>query len=570
MEVGGEVPVEIADLDGIQHFALALRVGMTEMWGGNAHGKTRVQAAVADAAASTRKTQVSMSDLRRDGSDGLVGSVSVGGRTLEISRSGSVSRRGKMLAGLRIVDPGPVSRLIDPGLIEEEAKRVAQLRALLELVPLDVTRENLEAVCVDEEVLRDALEDAEQNKLENMLEAVRRMRIAVQAKARELEADAKRRRDAEIEASGRLDGLLRAGVDAVRRSADAREAEGAKSIGDEEAKSLLLGLPSYTEEMQRARIDAERKLATLRAESAAAEAALAHQAELRGRLGKPPDTKALNTEKEAAEAGRKDAEEALADAARKVVEAQEALAVARERFEHREDELEAAKKREEAAADAVRGADLALAEWRKLKETIEEEIVGPSAEDLSAAEREAVTRGIEVELAAMADRCREAAAEVESQRQYAAEATKRAEELREVERRAWERLGELVTRATKVPEITIQSGYVAYVAPDGSVHDWNSKYVSTGQRNAAAFRLGARCFGKGSVLMIAGSVWETLDLEAKLELHRVCREEEVYGLTEVASFSGDPLRSVYVGTREWVDSYRSLLEAAVAATAGGK
>lgn len=561
IEIPDAVPVEVADLDGIDAFALMLRHGMTELWGGNAHGKTRVQAAITDAAGNHRNTGVSVSDLRRDGNDALVGTVSVGSRQLQISRSGAVNRRGQMLAGLRIVDPGPVSRLIDPGLIEEEPRRAAQLRALLELVPLEVSEDNLRAVCVDPEVLAAAKLDAEQNQLANMLEATKRMRLAVQSRAREKEAERDREETEATKADGNVEAILATAAEMISGESGIQDAEKARAAL---AKSL-----ESEEDFEARRMALERESATLAAEVSAYDREVRYRAELASTLGDEPNDLEVLRDLSLAKEGATLADGTLLLRRRDVAELEAKLQAAQVELARQEEATKALRASVVAAERRVAERQAHIARWREQKAKVDEVLPAPDRGRLEALKGELVSLLYSSTVSRMAAQWREAEANRHTRRAAAMAAGRRAAELREIERRAWERLGELVTATTQVPEITIQNGYVAYVAADGAVHDWNSKYVSDGQRNSAAFRLGSRCYGSGSILMIAGRVWESLDVEAKLALHRTCVEEQVFGLTEVASFSSDPLRAVRVGTPEWIESFRALLAAATKAAQGG-
>ena len=101
--------------------------------------------------------------------------------------------------------------------------------------------------------------------------------------------------------------------------------------------------------------------------------------------------------------------------------------------------------------------------------------------------------------------------------------------------------------------------------PDGSLGGDSARYGSYAMEVLIneLFKLGARRFGEHSILMIAGRIWESLDLEAKLVLSRTCAEEKIFGLTEVASFDADSLKAVEVGSSAWVAQFNSMaLEAA--------
>jgi hypothetical protein len=571
-----EVPVEIDNIDGINPLALILRHGMNELWGPNASRKSRTRAAIDETIGTTRSYTVGISDARRDGTDTLVGTATVAGRTLTITRSGAVSRTGQMFANLSLADTGAVSRLIDPGIKDDEAKRREQIKALLELVPLGVTAERIAAVAGDDEpTIEHVVGLVESKGLADMLGATKAMRTWVQASAREQEEDAER----QAALLDRLDGRL---VERVE------EAKGAAvvlveppSVGEPTPEGWevhdgsfaltktgvlrLFGKAGDAQGREEEKRRASEELGTVRAERRSYLEAVAGREELRGTLDSKPDPTVaiaradalavrvadlnvkLQNEEEELERLRRAVEEKQRDVAGLRSSCEEAQTSADDAFARRGELVSAAERWEATSA--------------RLDEPLQE--VGEEV----VTEAEAMARRAEawLALARIGERYFELQQEAKSLQQARSRAEKRAEKLRGIERGAWGALGELVTAQTDVPEITISNGFVAYRGADGVPVDWNSKYVSTGQRNSAAFRLGARCFGEHSIIQLDGGIWETLEIEEQLHLHRVCREERIFGLTEVASTNLDRLRHVLVGTAEWADSYRLLAEAAVKA-----
>jgi len=209
-------------------------------------------------------------------------------------------------------------------------------------------------------------------------------------------------------------------------------------------------------------------------------------------------------------------------------------------------------------------------QWDKASAFLNEELVEVGADHVDIAMHEAAAADVAVKMGNLSTRYGKALERRVLQVRSRSKSQKRAEVLREIEHEAWTRLGELVTRESRIPEITISQGWLAYVDPETKeVHDWNSKYVSDGQRCGAAMRLGARCarsVTSGNVdpiLMIPGRIWEgAFDLQMKLQVAEICRVEKVFGITEVASFQNHGLHSVEVGTVAWVGQYRELLKAA--------
>jgi len=548
------VPVEILNLDGINQLALLLRHGMNELWGPNASMKTRARAAIEETVGSQRHLTVGVSDARRDGTDALLGSATVAGRTLTISRTGAVSRSGEMLADLSLADTSPVSRLIDPGIKDPSAKQREQLKALLELVPLPVTEDRLLKVAAgDEETLTFLAAAIEEREVGDMLAAVKIMRSWVQAQARE--------REEAVERAERRLGQSRGALE--ERLEEATRALSASGTPASKTKVLeAFAAAKPVGDVARAKAMADESLGRIRSERQACLDKKRERAELQATVGEEPDLEPVRVELTEATDAHLAAVTASNDAARTVERLRRELATAETAAEVAEADRETKIHHFRRAERRLEERQGALARWTETMAKLREEPTGPSEEEVDRAEAAAQAAERKLTVARIAERYAELQTAIKETTEERTHAEVRAEALRGIEKGAWAALGELVTAETRVPEITIYNGFLAYVGQDKVPLDWNSKYVSTGQRNSAAFRLGARCFGPHSIIQLDGAIWETLEIEEMMQLHRVCREERIFGLTEVASARIDELHHVLVGSPEWVEAYRMLAEAA--------
>lgn len=467
---------KLTNIGCIADLAIKLEPGVNILRGRNGAGKTTASNAIA------RATGAEVSLEKRDGSPR--GEVTGPGVTLKI---GAATRQTGE-PDVSLVDTGALGTLIDPGVADPEAADRARLRALLRLVRLEVTREQVLTLAGGDEVIADAaLAKIKDRHVSDLLRGAEQVREVAFELARALEAECER-----------LSGV-----------AETRAAEVA-------AIRTELGTIEGTEpeEARQALQDAAARHRELTIHHEARVALEAQQAEVRETLGDRPDAAAAR---------------AVADAS---AEAERALAIKvgkmREELAAAQAEWDAASRQTVSDSATANRTDFAAAAWDRRREILDRVVEGPSRGDVNAAEHAmaAARAALEIaEKAAQARAARALAAEASTQHREKGEAAKAA---REAATTVWDRLGDILADSPARDLRVVDGRLEARV--DGQWFDWASR-MSHGQRVTAALRLVIAAF-PGRALPLEDQFWLRLQPERKREFAEAVAAAGLYLVTE--------------------------------------
>lgn len=458
--------VSIDGLNGLNHFAFEVgEPGIYVLRGPNGAGKTSAIEAVRRACGDK--------SARRDLTDGAVkGEARVGGVLLRVGQRQSTT--GQLSAHLE--DTGSLATLIDPGLKDPDARARARIRALADLVDLDVTPERLDrlsgSVGCDQRISGGTLP-----------EAAAQIKRSLEAQAREREEKAR-----ELEATART---LASQIGAV--ITDAQDVASA-----ERALSTL-----------------EREAERLRIEAGAREELEVRQAAVRESLGERPDVVAAD-EIVVAQAS------ICASLNQQMAEIREALA--------RENEL-----LKQAQAQA-RSVVAAATDWDRRLEILDQPLTGATREQAADVEQRVTVAQQVAARAREAARQQALVTQIEESTSEAKALEKEGAIYRSAAQGVQARLGDLLAEAG-MGGFSIVDGELHYHGKTRLEGQDRFERLSFGQRTRAALGLALvsiqrRGFELPPLLTLDAAFWGALDPERRQELVTISTEAGVTILTE--------------------------------------
>ncbi len=489
-----ELEFDITNVAGIEHATLLLHPGVNVLRGRNGAGKTSAKDAIV-------RAQGGNVDLeRRDGSDH--GEVTGPGVRLRVGKV--VRRTGE--AEVSLADTSPLSTLIDPGLKDSEAAAKARVRALIELLNVDVDKAALETLCQgDEGLLSWLLGDASIG-TDDLSVVAERLKKHLHTQARDHESKA----EAQAGRSG-------AANDTCRTLLEELDGEdGLVSQSPEDASAALA--------------EGSKQYARAEAQCEARETLEKQQAEIRETLGERPDVEKVDAESLSI-AGDK------ADIDAEVWRISDALAEAKERQSAKLADVTAQINR---SVDVKEAAD----RWDTQQETLNVTPEGPAREELVALNAELVVapqRALNRATGSEAYRTAQAThATADAARE---DETGKALHLRVIADALPARLGEILARAG-AKDLTVIGGRLHAIV-EGQTLDWENR-LSDGQRVRLALDLAARFYG--GVMPLAGECWGSLDPENRAEFAALAEERGLYVITEEPTLG--ELRVEHAGAEE--------------------
>ena len=490
---GGRVTLdyEIKNVGGIDHVKLVLEPGVNVLRGANAAGKTSAMRAVVRAQGGKMPLE------RRDGSER--GTVIGPGVTLNVRQV--VKATGE--AELNLADSGPLARLIDPRLKNTDAAARERIRALVELLELEVDDESLRALCPGAETpIAWLRREVNLEAIDNLLEASEKLKARLHALAREDEEGAARATMWKATAESRSAKIreeLAGGGAAVLHSSGARIASGSV---DETPAAARKAFDEAIREHERAvaRCDARDVLNK-------------QQRAIRATLGDRPlvDVGIV----EGLERDVQKAKGELSSAQARVVDCTASLA-------HTETLLDEAKK---VAARARRDTE----SWDAQDTILREPLEGPTPEEVDKLEITLVQAARRrLWRAEKSDELRKEEADTIAAEREEKAATKKAARYRELADAIPARLGEILHDAG-APGLTVIDGRLN-AHEGGRSRDFEHR-CSTGERVALALDVAAAAYA-GKVLPLDGEFWTSLDPEHRAAFHEIAIERGLYVLTE--------------------------------------
>jgi hypothetical protein len=474
-----DVAFEVENVGCVQKLSGIFRPGVNVFKGLNGAGKTICVQAVMRGLGEKQPVEP------RDGA--AEGRVRVGGALLRVSKS--ISRKGEVKIAL--ADVSPVSRLIDPQIKDEEARGRARIRALVELLAVEITEERLAHLCGGDEEMSGWFMSEAAHKEENLMEAAEMLR-------RESHSIARQQEGIRDEATFKL----RAADDVCKEILD--------HLGGEQR------LVRETPEAARGQlIEASREYERLRAGCDAREDLEERQERIRATLGERPEPDSKLEEIAEHEAKVKE-----------LIRREEVL------------EAELAKVRSE-RDDAVDAYSLAQEKRRELQEAraLWDERQAILNEEATGATRAEVAE-FKVKHLDEAERMTERANLSETYwnrkedaggaRQRAQQADERATQLRQLADEIPTRLGEILADAG-APGLTVAGGRLAAIRNDGSTVDFDTR-LSDGQRVRVAFDIALAC--KVGAFNLSPTFWQCLDPENKAHMAELAAERKLFVFTE--------------------------------------
>lgn len=484
---------DVTNVGGVEHVELRLRPGANVIRGPNGIGKTSTIRSVARAAGGKGELEP------RDGAP--KGKISGPGVLVHV---GKVTRTSKTddpaPASLALAEVGPLSRLIDPRINDPNARSRARLRALVDLLGVQVDDDAVEILAQgDEKAAAWLREELAEGAIEDLDVAEKKVKGHFEGRARRFEAQAEEQ-----------EGVVGAARDRGARILD--------EIGGE--RHLV---EVDVEQAQQALDEGIRKHERAKARCEAREALEERQARIRESIGERPD---------------------MTEAQAKLEAAQERHQGCVERIEQLERELAAARADRDAAESDVERWSGQLADqsaaaerWDEQQAILAETPEGPTREELAELEAQLVTEPRErLEAARQSAAYREAVTEQGKAAEEKRIAEREAQHLRGLAKSLPARLGEILAKAG-APGITIVDGRIQVVDEQGNTFDWDTRR-SDGQRVSAACDIAVNVYPAGSVIAFEGSLWTALDPAHRRELGRRCAEAGLHLVTEETDDGG--------------------------------
>ena len=471
-----DLDYSIDNIGGIEHLDVVLKPGVNVLRGANAAGKTSAIRAIARAQGADVPLE------RRDGSER--GMVQGPGVVLVVRKVATAAGD----AVVELADIGPLGRLIDPRLKGAGESARARIRALIELLDLGTTDDDVVLLCGQDGALLDWMRG--EPKDYDLIQASEKLRRKAHAMARAYEVNEK---SEEIQ----------------RQTAEERARDLLEELGGRQ--NVRAVTPT---EAESAHIAAIRAFDRAEVELAARAALGRHKAEIGAALGEQPD---LGAARDAVEVARESEREAYVQ----ITSLETKLALAKSVAKSCSGDLDVAVKHQwEVEARTERHA--------KQLEILDREPTGATADQVAelaaAAEMERMnTYRARKSAALFAEENRAANA-----KDLQTKAKKEAERYRDIAANIPQGLGAILAEGGAL-DLTVVDGRLHRIV-DGETYDFE-KRSSTGERIAAALNVAASAY-KGKVVPLSGELWGALDPEHQQLFVREAQERGLYVVTE--------------------------------------
>ena len=468
-----EVPVTIENVGGIHHAELVLRPGVNVLVGANGAGKTSAMQAIRRAFGEKVPIE------KRDGA--IEGRITVPGLVVKIGKI--VKATGE--AELQVMDAGPVTRIIDPGIKGSDEAATARVRALVELIQPPFDAASIETLAGDEAIARDVVAEYRENAFDNLADAAERTRLIAHRHARAAEAEAKA-------AAG------------VATAAEQAAAQALEQAGGEEA---LIEIP--VAEAERAETEATTTLGAAKEARRRRLALELQQNEIRETLGERPDPTRYDDDIRIRRDAYEASQERIRDLERQIAQVREAMA--------------ATKADGTALVEAQTRETERAQKWDRQSTILAQIPEGPEETEVERLEMLA-TAATETRRAAVVSaqvRARIEQARVEKEKRDLANL--QAEHLRGVATTVFDRMAELPGIAEKAGRFAISVGRLYVRDEHGNLHDFETRQ-SAGQKVRAVLDVAASLYGEGAVVALEDRYWSDLDEERRMEFHRIAEE----------------------------------------------
>ena len=482
-----QLDYEIENIGGIEHAKFKLSIGVNILLGKNAAGKSSAIRAI-------ERTQGGKAAVeRRDGSSR--GSVRGPGVTLSVRQVAKTTGEAEM----ELADTGPLARLIDPGIKGADAAARERIRALIELLDLQVEDEFLELLTQKDEGLHAWLrQEMSDEAVEDLMEVAELLRHKAHSRAREQEADAEQA-EGVIGATG-------------KRADDLLEALG----GPDKLTDIPVGeARKKLDEMTRRH---ERAVAQCEACETLAE----KQDKIHENLGARPEMAAF--EEKALEI-----DGVIVSLEGEIAAAEKQMRALTTKIGKLKASRDIERVRAESQNDLIARQLKAIESWESHKVILDQPLEGPSRERVAEMKVQFVDDAQTV--LSLAEQTADYRSEEERRAQAVRErddATKLAEHYRDLAAGIPEKLGEILASAG-APGLTVIDGRL-HATAEGGAKDYEYR-CSTGERVALALRVAATAY-QDKVLPLDGLLWASLDPDNKAAFIQLAEEFGLYVITE--------------------------------------
>lgn len=468
--------IHVENVGCIRDFAFDVEPGVTVLRSRNGRGKT----CLINAAARAHGAEVSLEP--RDGTDeGRVRMSVDGDEVLTLQVRKNVRSQGA--AEVRLADVGPLSDLIDPMIKDPAARHARRNAALLKLVRVPVSEENLAVLAGDNQVAAMALRRCREEFVDDILTAQTVVTKVAHSLARETE-------------EGRDHALGRANAHELHAD------EALRKLGGKD-RLLETFTPEEAEQQER---DLSRQFETARVTARQRLELEARQAEVRASIGDRPDPSQYDVDIEirrnaiaAADQRLEELNENLREVERRIAQQREVMAGVRA-------DLKAVEESKQREAER-------LAAWERQAAVLEQPVTGPAPDEVESLRLKVeAAQDRTVRARNSADYFRNRTAESEA-RQEAKELNDRSEILRALATTARERLAHLLA-GTPAAGFTIHDGRL-HVRDEatGELLDFETRQ-SDGQRIRRALEAWAAASGS-AFAPLSGRLWTALDPESR-------------------------------------------------------
>lgn len=479
-----ETPITIENVGGIHHAELTLRPGVNVLVGANGAGKTSALQAIRRAFGEKVPLE------KRDGA--IEGRITVPGLVVRIGKIVKATGETEM----QVVDAGPVTRIIDPGIKGSEEAATASVRAFVELLQPPFDAASIATLAADEAIERDVVAEYSENAFATLADAAERTRLIAHRHARAAEAEAKA-------AAG------------VATAAEQAAAQALEQAGGEEA---LIDTP--VAEAERAETEANTAWGAAKEGRRRRLALELQQNEIRATIGERPDPTRYDDDIRIRREAYAAAEERIRDLERQISHVKETMA---------------ATKADGTALVEAQAREVERAQkWDRQSAILAQTCEGPEESEVVALEI-AATAATETRRAAVVSaqvRARLEQAEREKAKRDAANA--HAEHLRDVATHVFDRMADLPGIAENAGRFAISVGRLYVRDEHGNLHDFETRQ-SSGQKVRAVLEVAASLYGEGAVVALEDRYWSDLDEERRMEFHKIAEENGLAVVTCMAT-----------------------------------
>jgi energy-coupling factor transporter ATP-binding protein EcfA2 len=483
------------------------RGGVVELLGHNGAGKSQLLAAT-ERMLGVGKSQITNRD------NTLRGSLEGLGIKLSVSRGGT--RRTGELEVVSLEHRLDLATFIDPQIDSPDAADRRRIAALMALSGVTADSTRFHRLVGGAEKFA-ALVDAKVEKMTDIVEVAKQVKMDLERHARQLESQADRELGEAKGAQGVTDGLdMDAETDPVKLDA-ARDAAVA-------AHSALVTSRDSAQATKDSASLAQRQL------KAASEQQGTSVSEA---------TVLLTTAQENATAAEKD----VAKISDEVLEIRKQLDAAARRLDtatHRRDEANADVKRAEERLTDAQKHETTLQSWRQTIAAAVD-VKMPSEADIAAAQEAVEKAKAAVETGTLVRAARRAKAQADKHLAKADEFNRDAVAMRDAAKQTDEVLSELVN----APGLSVDGGRLIAKHPRRGQTFFSE--LSMGERTRTAMGLGAARVGKGGLLVLPQEFWESLDPTHRREVSKIAIDLEVTVITARAA-DGEIRSQVYEPT----------------------